>query len=423
MRPMPAAGASAGLATAPAASVTTMPAEVTASTTSSSTGAGSTACAPGSGVVRRGGGAGSSDAVHATTVTTSPTATARRSTCTERRILMSRRCAGAGPVTTGQTLQSCQGWHGCRATKTVTYSHDMTDENLTVLVTGATGFVGRRLVPALIEAGHDVKAMTRRPDEYDGPGKPVGGDVFDAGSLGEPLADVDVAIYLVHSLDDDDFERKDADAARSFALAAAASGVAQIVYLGGLGKDGTEMSAHLRSRREVEELLGASGVPVTVLRAAVVVGAGGISWEMTRQLVRNLPAMVVPKWATTLTQPIGIDDAVRYLVGVTGAEKTYGQVYEIGGADRLTYLEMMQQAAEVMNGDRIPILTVPVLTPGLSSRWIGLVTDVDKTTAANLIDSMGTEVIQTDYSIRDVVPGEPLSYQETVRRALEDGGR
>jgi len=299
----------------------------------------------------------------------------------------------------------------------------MTDENLTVLVTGATGFVGRRLVPALIEAGHDVKAMTRRPDEYDGPGKPVGGDVFDAGSLGEPLADVDVAIYLVHSLDDDDFERKDADAARSFALAAAASGVAQIVYLGGLGKDGTEMSAHLRSRREVEELLGASGVPVTVLRAAVVVGAGGISWEMTRQLVRNLPAMVVPKWATTLTQPIGIDDAVRYLVGVTGAEKTYGQVYEIGGADRLTYLEMMQQAAEVMNGDRIPIVTVPVLTPGLSSRWIGLVTDVDKTTAANLIDSMGTEVIQTDYSIRDVVPGEPLSYQETVRRALEDGGR
>jgi uncharacterized protein YbjT (DUF2867 family) len=299
----------------------------------------------------------------------------------------------------------------------------MTDENLTVLVTGATGFVGRRLVPALIEAGHDVRAMTRRPDDYDGPGTPVGGDVFDAGSLGEPLSGVDVAIYLVHSLDDDDFERKDADAARSFALAAAASGVRQIVYLGGLGKDGTEMSAHLRSRREVEALLGGSGVPVTVLRAAVVVGAGGISWEMTRQLVKNLPAMVVPKWATTLTQPIGIDDTVRYLVGVTGVEKTYGQVYEIGGADQLTYLEMMQQAAEVMNGERIPIVTVPVLTPGLSSRWIGLVTNVDKTTAANLIDSMGTEVLQTDHSIRDVVPDEPLTYQESVRRALEDGGR
>src|SRR4051794_16053470 len=200
----------------------------------------------------------------------------------------------------------------------------MTDRDLTVLVTGATGFVGRRLVSPLVEAGHDVVAMTRRPDDYDGPGRPVAGDVSDPGSLGEPLAGVDVAVYLVHSLDDNDFERKDADAARAFALAAAASGVEQIVYLGGLGKDGTEMSAHLRSRREVEKLLGTSGVPVTVLRAAVVVGAGGISWEMTRQLVKNLPAMVVPKWATTLTQPIGIDDAVRYLVGVVGVEKTYG---------------------------------------------------------------------------------------------------
>lgn len=296
-------------------------------------------------------------------------------------------------------------------------------ERLCVLVTGATGFIGSRLVPALVEAGHDVKAMTRHPDDYDGAGTPVAGDVFDAGSLGEPLSGADVAVYLVHSLDDGDFERKDAEAARSFALAAAASGVRQIVYLGGLGKDGEEMSAHLRSRREVEELLGTSGVPVTVLRAAVVVGSGGISWEMTRQLVKNLPAMVVPKWAATKTQPIGIDDVIRYLVGVTGVEETYGQVYEIGGADRLTYLEMLQQASEVMTGRRIPIVTVPVLTPGLSSHWIGLVTDVDTTTAANLIDSMSIEVLQTDYSIMDVVPGEPLSYQETVRRAVEEGGR
>jgi uncharacterized protein YbjT (DUF2867 family) len=294
---------------------------------------------------------------------------------------------------------------------------------LRVLVTGATGFIGRRLVTELVDAGHDVKAMTRHPDDYDGPGDPVHGDVGDPGSLGDAVADVDVAVYLVHSLDDDDFERKDADAARAFALAAAASGVEQIVYLGGLGEEGADMSAHLRSRREVEALLGASGVPVTVLRAAVVVGAGGISWEMTRQLVKNLPAMVVPKWATTKTQPIGIDDVIRYLCGVVGVEEAYGRVYEIGGADQLTYLEMMQQAAEVMNGQRVPIVTVPVLSPGLSSRWIGLVTDVDPTTAANLIDSMGTEVLQTDLSIRDLVPGEPLSYQEAVRRALEDGGR
>ena len=293
---------------------------------------------------------------------------------------------------------------------------------LRVLVTGATGFIGRRLVPALVEAGHEVKAMTRNPDGYDGPGTPVGGDVTDAGSLGDAVSDVDVAVYLVHSLDDDDFEQLDADAARSFALAAAASGIEQIVYLGGLGKDGEDLSAHLRSRREVEKLLGTSGVPVTVLRAAIVVGAGGISWEMTRQLVKRLPAMVVPKWADTRTQPIALDDVIRYLSGVVGVEKTYGEVYEIGGSDRLTYLEMMQQAAEVILGRRIPIATVPVLTPGLSSRWIGLVTDVDTTTAANLIDSMSTEVLQTDYSIQDIVPGEPLSYVEAVRRAVAEQG-
>jgi uncharacterized protein YbjT (DUF2867 family) len=292
--------------------------------------------------------------------------------------------------------------------------------SLTVLVTGATGFIGGRLVPALLDAGHDVRAMTRHPDGYDGPGKAVGGDVFDADTLEEPMAGVDVAVYLVHSLDDEDFESKDAEAAEAFGRVAAENGVRQIVYMGGLGKDGEDLSPHLRSRREVEERLGDGGVPVTVLRAAIVVGAGGISWEMTRQLVKNLPAMVVPKWADTRTQPIAIDDVVRYLVGVIGTEAAYGHVYEIGGADQLTYVEMLQQAAEVINGRRVPIVTVPVLTPRLSSHWIGLVTDVDHTTASNLIDSMSTEVLQTDHSIREVVPGEPLAYQEAVRRALAE---
>ena len=190
-----------------------------------------------------------------------------------------------------------------------------------ILVTGATGFIGRRLVPALIEEGHEVRAMTRHPETYDGPGEPVAGDVHDAASLVEPLRGVDVAYYLVHSLDDADFERKDAEAAKAFATAAADQGVTQIVYMGGLGDDDGDMSAHLRSRREVEGLLGSSGIPVTVLRAAIVVGHGGISWELTRQLVKNLPAMVVPKWASTRTQPIAIDDVVRYLVGVGGREE------------------------------------------------------------------------------------------------------
>ncbi|MEP6815311.1 MAG: NAD(P)H-binding protein [Marmoricola sp.] len=288
------------------------------------------------------------------------------------------------------------------------------------LVTGATGFVGRRLVAALVEAGHEVLAMTRHPETYDGPGKGVYGDVSDRASLSEPLEGVEVAYYLVHSLDNDDFERRDAEAARSFAKTGAATGLRQIVYLGGLGEDDGALSAHLRSRREVEELLGSTGIPVTVLRAAIIVGRGGISWEMTRQLVKNLPAMAVPKWAGTRTQPIGIDDVVTYLVGVAGNEATLGRVFEIGGPDVLSYAEMLQQAALVMHGRDLPVVQVPVLTPRLSSYWLALVTDVDVTTGRNLIDSMGTEVVVNDDSIRDVVPLEPASFQETVRRAVED---
>ena len=290
----------------------------------------------------------------------------------------------------------------------------------TVLVTGATGFIGRRLVPALIDAGHEVRAMTRHPETYDGPGEAVGADVMDPDSLRAALDGAEVAIYLVHSLDDPDFERKDADAARNFSAAAAAAGLRQIVYMGGLGDDDQELSAHLRSRREVEGLLGADGVPVTVLRAAIVVGHGGISWEITRQLVKNLPAMVVPRWVSTRTQPIALDDVVRYLAGVVGQEEALGRVFEIGGTEELTYLEMMQVAAEAMNGRTIPIVVVPLLTPRLSSYWLALVTDVDATTGRNLIDSMSTEVVVRDTSIRDVVPGEPLSYSESVRRALAE---
>ncbi len=299
----------------------------------------------------------------------------------------------------------------------------MTEQPLTVLVTGATGFVGKHLVPELVERGHTVKAMTRRPDEYDGPGQPVAGDVDDRASLTKPLEGVDVAVYLVHSLDDNDFERKDAEAARAFGKAAAATGVKQIVYLGGLGAEDEALSPHLRSRREVESLLGEGGVPVTVLRAAIVVGAGGISWELTRQLVKNLPAMVVPKWVNTRTQPIALADVVRYLAGVIGNEEAFGRVFEIGGPEVLTYLDMLQIAAEVRGGQRKFIIKVPVLSPGLSSYWLALVTDVDVTTGRNLIDSMGTEVVVHDDSIRELVPFEPMSYADAVRVALDDAGR
>ena len=290
----------------------------------------------------------------------------------------------------------------------------------TVLVTGATGFIGRRLGPVLVERGLDVRAMTRSPEKYDGAGTPVVGDVHDRASLEVALDGVEVAVYLVHSLDDADFERKDAEGARTFGRAAAAAGVRQIVYLGGLGADGPDLSPHLRSRRQVEGLLGEAGVPVTVLRAAIVVGDGGISWELTRQLVKNLPAMVVPRWVSTRTQPIGVDDVVRYLAGVVGESRAFGRTFEIGGPERLTYLEMMQIAAEVSEGRRVPIVRIPLLTPRLSSYWLALVTDVDVMTGRNLIDSMGTEVVVEDESIREIVPGDPMPYAETVRRALEE---
>lgn len=292
----------------------------------------------------------------------------------------------------------------------------------TILVTGATGFVGRHLVPALVAEGHDVRAMTRDPDTYDGEGTAVEGDVTTPSTLGPALDGVDIAYYLVHSLDEEDFEETEARSARAFGEAAGEAGVRQIVFLGGLGPDDAdELSVHLRSRRAVESLLGEGGVPVTVLRAAVIVGDGGISWEITRQLVENLPAMVVPQWAMTKTQPIALDDVVRYLVGVAGSDAAIGEVFEIGGPEALTYLEMLQGASEVMHGRRKIIAPVPMLTPGLSSHWISFVTDVDATTGRNLIDSMGVEVVVTDDSIREVVPFEPMTYREAVERALAEG--
>lgn len=287
-----------------------------------------------------------------------------------------------------------------------------------VLVTGASGFVGSQLCAALVEAGHSVLAMTRRPDDYDGPGEPVRGDVFDAESLRVAMTTVDAAYYLVHSLDDDDFERKDADAARGFAQAAADAGLERIIYLGGLGVDDSTLSAHLRSRREVETILAEGSVPVTVLRAAIVIGAGGISWEITRQLVAKLPVMVGPHWVSTRTQPIALDDAVRYLVGVLEPVEARGRTFEIGGADVLTYAQMMQRVAQIQFHRPLPILMIPLLTPRLSSHWLSFVTDVNTTTGRNLVDSMSTEVVVTDDSIRSVVPFEPMGYDAAVRVAI-----
>lgn len=292
--------------------------------------------------------------------------------------------------------------------------------NATVLVTGASGFIGSHLAPALVDHGHRVRAMTRHPDRYDGAGEPVYGDVGDLDSLRAALGGVTAAYYLVHSLTSDDFEQRDAEAATAFGHAAADAGVAQIIYLGGLGDIDDGLSAHLQSRRDVEQLLGLGGVPVTVLRAAVVIGHGGISWEITRQLVDHLPAMVTPRWVSTRTQPIALQDVIGYLVGVLDNPGAIGEVFEIGGPEVLSYADMMRRAARIQNHRTPPIVPVPLLTPRLSSLWLALITDVDQATARNLIDSMNNEVIVRDDSIRRLLPGELTGYDEAVRLALQD---
>ncbi len=208
----------------------------------------------------------------------------------------------------------------------------------------------------------------------------------------------------------------------NFGRAAAENEVERIIYLGGLGANDDTLSAHLRSRREVENILRSGPVPVTVLRAAVVIGHGGISWEMTRQLAERLPAMVTPRWVRTRTQPIALADAVRYLVGVLEPAEARGATFDIGGPEVLSYLEMLQRVARI-RGSRLPNVTVPLLTPRLSSAWLKFVTDVDAATARNLVDSMTTEVVVRDDAITRVVPGEPIGYDEAVRTALADRER
>lgn len=292
----------------------------------------------------------------------------------------------------------------------------------TILLTGATGYVGGRLLPELLAAGHSVRCLVR--DRSRAGGLPDGaelveGDVVTGEGLAGALEDADVAFYLVHSMGggNDDFEDRDRRAATTFGRAVRDAGVARTIYLGGLEDAAGGASAHLRSRHEVADTLRDLVPELVHVRAAMVVGAGSASFVMLRSLVERLPAMICPRWIDTLSQPVAVADVVRTLRGLAERDEVPEEV-ELGGADVLTYRDMMRRYAE-LTGRRIPpIVKVPVLTPRLSSYWVGLITPVEASVARPLVEGLGAEMV-----VRNPPPAgvndEPLGFDEAVRRAMK----
>ncbi len=292
----------------------------------------------------------------------------------------------------------------------------------TVLVTGASGYIGARLVPALLDARCGVRCLARTPAKLEDtpwrehvdlvPGI-VGGD------LREALRGVDVGVYLVHSIGEGDrweqAERRDAE---NFARCAAAAGLRRIVYLGGLGRDGDCLSAHLRSRHAVGRALASTRVEVVELRAAMVIGSGSASFEMLRYLVEVLPIMVTPRWVSTRCQPISVADVVSLLVQAVTDSDLHGGIYEIGGPDVVTYAEMMGVYARVARLAPRYLVRVPVLTPGLSAHWVGLVTPVPVKLAHELVESLINEVVVTDRRAADTFSVRPIGLTEAMQRSL-----
>ena len=294
-----------------------------------------------------------------------------------------------------------------------------------VLVTGSTGYIGGRLVPPLLERGHEVVCAARTPAKLDerawrGEVEVARVDVLERDSLDAACTGVDVVYHLVHSMDGEEgFAERDRRAAANVRDAAEAAGVQRIVYLGGLGREDDEaLSDHLRSRQEVGRILAAGSVPVTELRAAIIIGSGSASFEMLRHLVEVLPVMTTPRWVATRCQPVAVRDVLDALCDVIEHEHTAGEVYEIGGPDVLTYAELMQTYAEVAGLRRRVILPVPVLTPRLSSLWIGLVTPLPTGLARPLVDSLVNEVVVTDGAFQRDLPREMVPAAEALRLAL-----
>lgn len=285
-----------------------------------------------------------------------------------------------------------------------------------IAVFGASGVIGRALLPRLAER-HEVLAVSRRPRQDAGGARWLTADVTREESLGRALSGADAAVYLVHSLGSPAFEEVDRVAAANVARAAERAGLRRIVYLGGLGDDDLQLSPHLRSRRETAAALASGPVPVTTLRAAMVVGRGSAAFETILALVDRLPAMICPRWVSTPTQPIALEDVVSYLIGALEAEAASGRTFDIGGPEVMTYREMIERIGAI-RGRRPRIVEVPVLTPRLSSWWLHLVTPVRASVARPLIEGLRTPTVVREEAIRELVPIPLTRFDDAVRRAL-----
>jgi uncharacterized protein YbjT (DUF2867 family) len=296
-----------------------------------------------------------------------------------------------------------------------------------ILLTGATGYVGGRLLGALERTGHRVRCLVRDPDRIAarlGVGtEVVRADAVSGEGLAEALRGVDTAYYLIHSMGcRRGFEETDRQAALNFGSAARSAGVKRIIYLGGLAQDGPNLSPHLRSRLEVGRVLRQSGVPVTELRASIVIGSGSLSFEMIRAIVEHLPVLVTPQWVSIKAQPIGIDDLLAYLVQAASIDVAPDAVFEIGGSDRSSYGDLMREYAR-QRGLRRLMIRVPVLSPRLSSYWLGLVTPLYARIGRKLIDSIRNASVVQDESASQVFSVRPISTRDAIRRALENEER
>ena len=293
-----------------------------------------------------------------------------------------------------------------------------------ILLTGATGYVGGRLLRSLRAAGHRVRCLARRPEylatQVDDDVEVVQGDVLDRASLDRAFEGVDIAYYMVHSMGEGkDFESTDRKAARNFGEAARKQGARRLIYLGGLGGDDEELSPHLRSRHEVGEVLRQSGVETIELRASVVLGSGSLSFEMLRALVERLPVMVTPRWVKVLAQPIAITDLLAYLTAALDFEGSGSRVFEIGGADQVSYGDMMREYAR-LRGLRRVMIPVPVLTPRLSSLWLGLVTPLYARIGRKLVESICHPTVVRDTAALEAFDVRPRSCRQALAEALRN---